>query len=295
MIGYSETGYRSHRWFLRQNCRATILTSAYDTPPKVVDDTAHRHFCELAAQYGVDVNSRFVGGYVEHEWARIRHVLERICPVADRSVLEFGCNIGATSIVADRLGAFVTGIDTDRNVIPLAIANAARFGARNCRFVHLAETRRLPFEDQAFDVVCCNSVLEYVLPSYRNAVLSELERVLRPAGILVFHGTSNSFWPREVHSRSFLGNWLPTWLSPRATRGINPLSIRRAFVGYDDLLMNNRKAFVDIKAKQNMSRFTSNIFAITAAALRLSPGMLLRSFMLVLRKPVTLSPWNKEG
>jgi hypothetical protein len=105
------------------------------------------------------------------------------------------------------------------------------------------------------------------------------------SSLLVFHGTSNRLWPREVHSRSFRGNWLPKRLSPGAPRGVNPLSIRRALVGYVDLLMNNRRAFVEIKAKQGMSRASSSILAITAAALHLSPGMLLHSFILLLRKP----------
>lgn len=42
--------------------------------------------------------------------------------------------------------------------------------------------RRLPFEDDAFDVVLCAEVLEH-LPDYRSA-LDEIQRVLRPDGRL---------------------------------------------------------------------------------------------------------------
>jgi ubiquinone/menaquinone biosynthesis C-methylase UbiE len=254
------------------------------TTLEVVDETAHRQFCDLAVQNGLGLDSRFGGGYVQHELARVCHVLEEICPVADKHLLEFGCNIGATAIVAERLGAIVTGIDINLNMITLAHVNAARFGARHCSFVHVPDTRRLAFEDHSFDIVLCNSVLEYVQASHRPAVLSELDRVLRPTGLLVFHGTSNRLWPREVHSRSFLGNWVPIWLAPGTRRGVNPFGVRRAFAAYEDRLLGNRKAFVSIKTKQGMPRVTANVLSTAAAAMHVSAGMLLPSFILVLRK-----------
>jgi ubiquinone/menaquinone biosynthesis C-methylase UbiE len=256
-----------------------------DSAPQVVDQAANKRFSELAARFGLDPDSRWVGGYVQHEWNHIRHVLECLNLVGAKKTLEFGCNIGATSIVAEKLGALVTGIDTGANVIALAKVNAARFGCTNCKFIHLADTRALPFEDSTFGVILCNSVLEYVAPDHRSAVLAELDRTLHPGGTIVLHGTSNKLWPVETHSRSWAANWVPSFVSPRAIRGVNPLSIRRALPRYHDLLTNDRKAFVDIKTKQGMSRSTATALGAVSRAIGISPGMLLRSFMLVLKKP----------
>ena len=121
--------------------------------PLVIDQGANKRFSELAARFGLDPDSRWVGGYVQYEWNHIRHVLEHFKLVDAKQVLEFGCNIGATSIVAEKLGALVTGIDTGANVIALAKVNAARFGSKNCKFLHLTDTRALPFGDSTFDVI----------------------------------------------------------------------------------------------------------------------------------------------
>jgi ubiquinone/menaquinone biosynthesis C-methylase UbiE len=52
-------------------------------------------------------------------------------------------------------------------------------GARNARFVE-AEAERLPFEDESFDVVVSNGVVD-LIPD-KDAVFSELFRVLAPGG-----------------------------------------------------------------------------------------------------------------
>src|SRR4051794_37093657 len=68
--------------------------------PVVVDVEADRRFRELARGLSLDPDARFVGGYVEWEWAHARHVFDGLVePAAGRSVLELGCNLGATAIV----------------------------------------------------------------------------------------------------------------------------------------------------------------------------------------------------
>ncbi len=202
-------------------------------------------------------------------------------------MLELGCNVGATSIIAAELGAAqVVGVDIDAQAVASARVNAARHGAV-AEFVHLPDTRRLPFADATFDLVICNSVLEYVPIDIRCGVLAEVGRVLAPGGVLLVHGTSNRLWPREVHSGQWLGNWIPRALAPRFRRGVNPLTVRRFFGGYQDLLEADPSAFADIKRAQGMSARNIRLLSAAAGALHLSPGMLLPSFMLALRKPGT--------
>ncbi len=45
--------------------------------------------------------------------------------------------------------------------------------------------KELPFEDQSFDFVLCNAVIQHIEPEVvRTVVLPELARVLRPDGVL---------------------------------------------------------------------------------------------------------------
>ena len=62
-----------------------------------------------------------------------------------------------------------------------ARAAAAEMGSTNVEFVE-AEAERLPFPDASFDVVISNGVID-LIPD-KDAVFSELHRVLRPGGRL---------------------------------------------------------------------------------------------------------------
>jgi 2-polyprenyl-3-methyl-5-hydroxy-6-metoxy-1,4-benzoquinol methylase len=198
--------------------------------PTIVDTELDQRYRELAAEQGYDPDSLWVGGYVDYEWTHGRYFLEHFVDhINAKQVLEFGCNHGATSIVLALLGAQVTAIDIDADVIKLAQANAARYGvADNINFVHCTDTKKLPFEDQQFDMVTCNSVLEYVEPSDLLAVEQAIDRTLKNTGLILIYSTSNRLWPKEVHSGRWLVNYLPKWfdqwISPENSlqRGVFP-------------------------------------------------------------------------
>jgi ubiquinone/menaquinone biosynthesis C-methylase UbiE len=73
----------------------------------------------------------------------------------------------------------VTGIDMTPEMLAKARAAVAEMGATNVQFVE-GEVETLPFEDASFDVVVSNGVIDLV-PD-KEAVFSELHRVLRPGG-----------------------------------------------------------------------------------------------------------------
>jgi SAM-dependent methyltransferase len=232
-----------------------------------------------------EVTEQFGDRYLQHEWKHVRHALERIAPVAGKRVLEVGCNVGATANVAARLGAAqVVGVDVDQVAVATARANTERWGGR-LEFLHVRDTRRLPFGDESFDVVICNSVLEYVPPTQLPCVLAEISRVLAAGGIVLVHGTSNRLWPRETHSGQWLGNWLPTAVAPKRRRGVNPFAVKRQLSGYSDLLKDDPSAFKYIKRAQGMSPRWIRALQSVSSTFRISAGMLLPSFMVALRKP----------
>ena len=182
--------------------------------PQITDNDARDAFRKAARAFGLDPDDEWVGGYVASEWASIRHILQSyIGDLSGQKIMEFGCNYGATSIVASHLGASVTGVDVDAENITLARANAAQYGmGESIELLHVGDTRKLPFADCGFDVILCISVLEYVAPEHLDAVLAEIDRCLKPDGILIISGTASRIAPREVHSGRWLINYVPCWV-----------------------------------------------------------------------------------
>src|SRR5688572_22640369 len=72
------------------------------------------------------------------------------------------------------------------------------------------DTRRLPFADEAFDVVVCSSVLQYVPDVIERSVLvAEMARLVRPCGLVVFCGSGNGLYLAGPHSSRWRSNWFP--------------------------------------------------------------------------------------
>lgn len=269
-------------------------------PRIIVDPAADQRFRAIAARLGMNPDGRFVGGYVDWEWSHSRHLFDGlVAPAAGREVLELGCNVGATAIVLAALGARVTAVDPDADLVELARANAERVGlAERVAFLHVPDTRRLPVADGAFDWVSCNSVLEYVAGDLLGGLLAEIDRVLRPGGVLSVLGTSNGLWPREMHTRRWLINYLPRRLDPLIAarsngapliRGVTARALRRAFPGYEDLTTKDGgELYLEFKARMGAGGAKLRAAAIAGrllATLGLSVGDFTETITVVLRKP----------
>jgi arsenite methyltransferase len=101
---------------------------------------------------------------------------------AGEEVLDVGSGAGTDSLVAAQMigpGGRVTGVDMTPEMLAKARAAAAEMGASNVEFLE-GEAERLPFEDESFDVVLSNGVID-LIPD-KDAVFFEIQRVLRPGG-----------------------------------------------------------------------------------------------------------------
>jgi len=97
-------------------------------------------------------------------------------------VLDLGCGAGTDSLIAAQMvgsEGSVAGIDMTAEMLEKTRAAAVELGAENVEFVE-GEVERLPFADMSFDVVISNGVIDLV-PD-KDAVFSEIHRVLRPGG-----------------------------------------------------------------------------------------------------------------
>jgi arsenite methyltransferase len=97
-------------------------------------------------------------------------------------VLDLGSGAGTDSLVASLMvgpEGSVTGIDMTPEMLEKARAGADALGVSNVTFVE-GEAERLPFENESFDVVISNGVID-LIPD-KNAVFGEIHRVLVPGG-----------------------------------------------------------------------------------------------------------------
>jgi SAM-dependent methyltransferase len=218
-------------------------------------------FRAVASRHGLNPDNRWMGGAVEDAWESIRHVFEQFpVPLAGSSVLEFGCHVGGTAVILAAMGATVTAVDVVPHIVELAVINAARYGIKTIQFHHVLDTTRLPFRDEEFDVVICNSVLEYVPHALLFPVKKEIDRTLRKGGVIFVGGTSNRFWPREIHSGRWLTNYVPRALNAMLIRsgperGLWPWEAGWRFGGYENLdLADGGRAFLAARRARGMAR-----------------------------------------
>jgi ubiquinone/menaquinone biosynthesis C-methylase UbiE len=124
---------------------------------------------------------------------------------ADRRLLDIGCGTGRFAMRA--LGAFpqleVVGLDLSAGMLRQAVPRCREAGRRF--HVVQGDSERLPFADDAFDVItCCHSFHHY---PRQDRVVAEMYRVLRPGGQLVIvDGDRDRWWGQ------FLFEGLVVWV-----------------------------------------------------------------------------------
>jgi SAM-dependent methyltransferase len=107
------------------------------------------------------------------------------------TVVDVGC--GSLGLRAFEPGLDITGVD---------LAPRPDYPGP---FVQADATRRLPFEDDAFDLAYSSSVIEHVAPERRPAFAAELRRVARGW----FVQTPARSFPIEPHALLPFAHWLP--------------------------------------------------------------------------------------
>lgn len=259
--------------------------------PAVISARMQEAFELKSREMGLNPADRWIGGYVEYEWDHLRHIVAALPVQPDRvKILEFGCNVGASAILCSMLGATVTAIDISPNWVELARLNAGRYGVDNIEFNCVKDSAQLPYANGQFDLVICNSVLEYVSPGELRKVQGEIDRVLAPGGMILVTGTSNRLSPCEVHSRRWLANYVPraadTMFRKPLQRGVWPWKMRFGFGShYANLDLPHRDGpFAHSRRAMGMSRSRLNTLLWTGRLIGVSPGLLAPSIFCALLK-----------
>ena len=132
-----------------------------------------------------------------------------------KRVLDISCGEGYGSALMRREGAAeVTGADIDT-----AIIDRARrvYGQDGLRYEVTDARSRLPFPDNAFDVVVSFETIEHI--AEHAAFISELGRVLTPNGVLVISTPDATLSPPELpnpfHAKELTEKDFLSLLTPR--------------------------------------------------------------------------------
>lgn len=112
-----------------------------------------------------------------------------------RTILELGCGTGNDAARLAGEGYDVTAIDVSSEAIGQA---RARFGSM-ARFTVADMTQGLPFADGDFDAVMSNVALHMFPDRETRALFAEVERLVRPGGLFVFH--VNALEDRPLRAR----------------------------------------------------------------------------------------------
>jgi ubiquinone/menaquinone biosynthesis C-methylase UbiE len=100
-------------------------------------------------------------------------------------VIDVCCGTGEQVLEYGRRGIAATGIDNDPAMLKVAARNSRRLNGASVSF-QLADATALPFPDGCFDFASISMALHDKPPQARYKVVSEMRRVVRRDGVLVF-------------------------------------------------------------------------------------------------------------
>jgi len=132
----------------------------------------------------------------------------------NRRVLDLGCNTGYGSAMLFGSASKVVGVDVSEKAV---LAANEQYGHLGILF-QLIDGKRLPFEDNEFDMIVSCQVVEHIIDY--DIYFGEMKRVLAPGGI-VFLTTPNAHlrldpgmkpW-NKFHVREFTDSELESFLS----------------------------------------------------------------------------------
>lgn len=140
--------------------------------------------------------------------ANICQWIRHLTPVG--RILDVGCGTAGLSMALAWTfpDACVECFDADASSVRAANLRIAGYGLmERVKPRVVAPNTSFPYESASFDLVSCTSVLEFVTRvEDRRSLLEEIRRVVRPGGYIVLT-TPNPWFPFELHSKRFLGNW----------------------------------------------------------------------------------------
>ncbi len=132
---------------------------------------------------------------LQASWGMTKHMgdqkatreLIELCHInKGKYVLVVGCGVGITPCyLAKRYGCRVIGVDLSERMIDRSNERAKREGVEDRVEFRVADAQNIPFEDNIFDAVICESVLAFI--EDKQGTVDEFARVSKSGGYVGFN------------------------------------------------------------------------------------------------------------
>lgn len=182
--------------------------------------------------------------FVEREVSRVETHRQGSCAVLEAfagrapRVLDVGCSTGGSTVAFAESAVLAPDVVIGANPDPLSLraaevrANGHRLERKRVSFVRTRPGRPLPFANDAFDLVVCVSVLEFLpTTAERRTLVEEMKRLVRAGGHL-FLATPSPLRLRDVHGKRLFGDVVRRdghpWASP-------PWTLRAMLSGWESV------------------------------------------------------------
>ena len=154
--------------------------------------------------------------------------------VGARRVLELGCGSGHDAARLARAGFAVTAVDVSTE----AIKHARERHGSLATFLVVDVTQGLSFSDAQFDAVMANVSLHMFPWDVTRSVFSEIRRVVRPSGLVLFHVNAREDRPLRERRRTVVRELEPNYVleeTGQTVRFFSEEELRELLVDWRDV------------------------------------------------------------
>lgn len=180
--------------------------------PEHIRDVNERYHDAAATEYDAKWGIDFDGVGRDQTRQKLVRALGGWPATPFESALEIGAGTGYFSLNLMQEGAFerLTATDISAGMLETLAGTAADLGLASRVETVRTDAERLPFDDEAFDLVLGHAVLHHI-PDLDRA-FTEFRRVLRPGGAIVFCGEPSRYGDRLASVPKRLGALTaPVW------------------------------------------------------------------------------------
>ena len=140
------------------------------------------------------------------------------------NALDFGCGVGRLTQGLCHHFDYVTGVDISKTMIDGAM-RFNKFGTK-CTYITNIEPHLKCLDNDTFDLVYTNIVLQHMPPRYQVEYIKEFFRVLKPGGMALFQvrtakGHKSGSLAEKIYNFK-MERWKPFW---KIVRGRPPIQV----------------------------------------------------------------------